>query len=152
MIKGVLRLFDYTIDGEEVSHCFIKEEGFVTDTKSFYEQTPSTQYIIAETPCVLVTFDVKAYRIFEEKITAWQSIMRKATEQSLHKKVLEKSYIISENATTRYLNFLKQHPDIADRVSLKQVANYLGMTKYSLSRIRKEIAKKDLLPNGNFEA
>ena len=50
--------------------------------------------------------------------------------------------IISDPAKDRYLNLIKQKPDIVQNVPLKQIATYLGITDTSLSRIRKEIADK----------
>jgi len=35
---------------------------------------------------------------------------------------------------------LKDKPNIVRNVSLQHIATYLGITKYSLSRIRKEIS------------
>ena len=42
------------------------------------------------------------------------------------------------DAETRYLHLLKKS-DIINRVPLKQLASYLGITPSSLSRIRKNI-------------
>jgi hypothetical protein len=47
--------------------------------------------------------------------------------------------IIADPAKDRYLNLIKDKPDIVQNVPLKQIATYLGITDTSLSRIRKEI-------------
>jgi AraC-like DNA-binding protein len=44
--------------------------------------------------------------------------------------------ILEENATTRYNIFLKENEDLLFRISLGELANYLGITQVSLSRIR----------------
>jgi hypothetical protein len=44
-----------------------------------------------------------------------------------------------ETAQERYQNLKKNNPEIIDKVPLHIIASYLGITKYSLSRIRKEI-------------
>ena len=41
----------------------------------------------------------------------------------------------------RYLNLLKDRPDLLQRVSQHQIASYLGIKPESLSRIRKRIMK-----------
>ena len=43
------------------------------------------------------------------------------------------------SAQERYLTLLKEHPEIIKTVPLNMIASYLGITKFSLSRIRKEI-------------
>jgi len=39
----------------------------------------------------------------------------------------------------RYQNLLEESPELILRVSLKQIASYLGTTRYHLSRIRRDI-------------
>ena len=43
----------------------------------------------------------------------------------------------------RYLEFIKTHPDITNRIPNKHIANILGITPVSLSRIRKRIVTKN---------
>lgn len=65
--------------------------------------------------------------------------------------ILHKSFIASENrvqamisytAEEKYLDFLKQYPDIAARIPQGMIASYLGITPETLSRVRKLSAKK----------
>jgi len=44
--------------------------------------------------------------------------------------------ILEEQASVRYGNFIKENPDLAQRISLGDLAGYLGITQVSLSRIR----------------
>lgn len=45
-------------------------------------------------------------------------------------------------AEERYIQLLKNNPDVFKHVPLKQVASYLGITDSSLSRIRREFVQK----------
>lgn len=45
-----------------------------------------------------------------------------------------------ETPTNRYLKFLKENPEIYNRLSIKDIASYLGIEPQSLSRIRKRLA------------
>lgn len=66
------------------------------------------------------------------------------------RKLLQKYYADAENrafiarltkAENKYRYFLKAHPSLANRVPLKYIASYLGMTLETLSRIRKKITR-----------
>ncbi len=46
------------------------------------------------------------------------------------------SEMLEENASNRYNNFIQVNGDILQRISLGDLANYLGITQVSLSRIR----------------
>lgn len=50
--------------------------------------------------------------------------------------------LMSSNAKKRYEHFTKTYPNIFQRVPLKMVASYLGITPEALSRIRNELSKK----------
>jgi len=50
--------------------------------------------------------------------------------------------MITETAEQRYDTLLKTNPEIFQQAALKYIASFLGITDTSLSRIRKEYAKK----------
>jgi CRP-like cAMP-binding protein len=49
----------------------------------------------------------------------------------------------SKTAHERYTDFLCEHPEIVERVPLRHIASYLGITPEALSRIRKQLANKE---------
>jgi hypothetical protein len=53
-----------------------------------------------------------------------------------HDMVDEKSRMISDDATTRYLKFMERYSFMVDRLPLKEVASFLGIRQQSLSRLR----------------
>ncbi|MEF9476504.1 hypothetical protein OWR28_00925 [Chryseobacterium sp. 1B4] len=46
------------------------------------------------------------------------------------------SEMLEDDGKKRYHNFLKQRPDLIRRISLGDLADYIGITQVSLSRIR----------------
>ena len=141
--KGIMRSYFFDANGNEFTHCFVTKSGFVTDPMAFYNQSLSLQYIVAETETHLTCFSYASYQVFAAEIPGWESIIKKATETAYAAKVIEKSQIISEDATTRYLNFADNHPEVLQKVPLKSIASFLGITRHSLSRIRKNISRKE---------
>jgi CRP/FNR family transcriptional regulator len=45
-----------------------------------------------------------------------------------------------ETAEERYLNFIKENPELFSRVSVSYLSTYLGIERQSLTRIRKKLA------------
>lgn len=74
-------------------------------------------------------------------ITTWDNLMHKVISRALVRKVERISLLVSQDATTRYLEFLENYPGLANRIPLSDIASYLGITQQSLSRIRKISAK-----------
>jgi len=47
--------------------------------------------------------------------------------------------IVQLDATQRYLRFIAEHQEIAERISQYHIASHLGVTPTQLSRIRKSL-------------
>ena len=58
----------------------------------------------------------------------------------LYKRV---NMLISDTAEQRYLSFIELYPDLTLRVPQWMIASYLGITPESLSRVRKELARRN---------
>ena len=53
--------------------------------------------------------------------------------------------LLGETAEERYMKFTKMYPDLLLRVPQWMIASYLGITPESLSRVRKELARKNFI-------
>ncbi len=137
--EGVLRVCYYTNRGNEVTRYFVDENNFAVDLTSFNHQIPSAEYIQAVTDCQLVVFSQLALQELSAVVIGWDEIIHRITAKALLEKVNRVNPMIAENATQRYLSFMKRFPALANRIPLSDLASYLGITQSSLSRIRKNI-------------
>lgn len=48
------------------------------------------------------------------------------------------------NAKEKYLNLMRNNPNVKERVSLKDIASYLGVSPVTISRLRKELGENRL--------
>jgi CRP-like cAMP-binding protein len=55
--------------------------------------------------------------------------------------------LLGASAEKRYLDFISLYPDLTLRVPQWMIASYLGITPESLSRVRKELAKRNFKPH-----
>lgn len=139
ILDGVIRVCYYNNKGEEITKYFIEENNLVVDLESFDNEISSNAYVHAVTDCKMIVFSKKDWTELLDIIIPWQTIVNKIISRALRQKVERRSPLVSEDATNRYLMFLKIYPNIVNRVPLSYVASYLGMTQSSLSRIRKNI-------------
>ena len=58
--------------------------------------------------------------------------------------------LLSATAEQRYMNFISLYPDLTLRVPQWMIASYLGITPESLSRVRKELAKRNFKPKNSL--
>jgi CRP-like cAMP-binding protein len=139
VLEGVIRVCYYNNKGEEITKYFIDEKNLVVDLESFNNDICSNAYVQAVTDCKLLVFSKKEWKELLDIIIPWNAIVNKVISRALIQKVERRSPLVSEDATTRYLMFLKIYPNVVNRVPLSYIASYLGITQSSLSRIRKNI-------------
>lgn len=138
VVKGVIRGCYYNNKGEEITRCFINENSLVCDYINFEANTTSSEYLQAITDCSLIVFSKKNWEELSHIIIGWDNIKNKLVQLCMYQKS-RKGPVISQDATTRYLEFMENYPSLINRVPLSYIASYLGVTQQSLSRIRKNI-------------
>ena len=139
VVEGVIRGCYYTNNGEEITRCFISESNLVVDYVNFEAGTASSEYLQACTDCKLIVFSKSGWEDLSHTIVEWDNIKNKMVQQCMFQKS-RKGPVISQDATTRYLEFLKNYPSLTNRIPLAYIASYLGITQQSLSRIRRNIS------------
>ncbi|WP_299365917.1 Crp/Fnr family transcriptional regulator [Winogradskyella sp.] len=137
--KGVLRVCYYNKEGEEITRYFIDENNFAVDLNSYSLKVPSSEYIQAIIPSNLIVFNRSELENLSNTIIDWDKIIVQITNKALMEKVNRISPMLAENAKTRYIEFHKRFPNLVNRIPLNYLASYIGITKNSLSRIRREI-------------
>lgn len=144
--KGLLR--SYTIDdgGKEHIIQFAPEDWIVSDRSSSYFNQPSDFFIDAVEDSEIVYLD----KAFMHQASELSINYRLFNEKSLHNHIrhIQKrvSLLLGATAEQRYMDFIKLYPDLMLRVPQWMIASYLGITPESLSRVRKELAKKHFKP------
>ena len=139
IIEGVIRVFNDNAEGEELTKYFIDDTNIVVDLNSFDNNTPSTANLQAITDCKIIAFTKQDWEDLLKTVDDLDGIIRKIISKASHFKMVRLSALVSQDATTRYLNFLEHYPNLVNRIPLSYVASYLGITQSSLSRIRKSI-------------
>ncbi len=137
--SGFARSFAIDLEGNDITTKFFSSADMVIDWHSYFLKTKSRENIQAITPCVVwkITFD-NFMKLFQ--IEAFREVGRTRLVNNYFELKNHSVSIITDPAKDRYLNLLKEKPEIAQNAPLKQIATYLGITDTSLSRIRKEMA------------
>ena len=140
LTEGIFRIYYYNHNGDQITKYFIDENNFIVDINSYNQGIPSSEYADTITDCKFIVFSKEAFHELSMVIIPWDGIFGKITAKALAEKVNKISAMRPEDATERYLNFLKIFPSLANRIPLSYLASYLGITQSSLSRIRKNIS------------
>ena len=135
---GFVRSYAIDLEGNDITTKFFSSTDIVIDWHSYFLKTKCRENIQAITPCVVWKISFENFmKLFN--IEAFREVGRTKLINNYFELKNHSVSIIADPAKDRYLNLLKQKPDIVQNVPLKQIATYLGITDTSLSRIRKEI-------------
>lgn len=137
--KGVLRILASNAKGQDVTHYFLGENQFCTILQSFNNGVMAEETIQAACDAEVMVVSRTALLELYGRISYLQGLIDQITQQRLLDKIQIRNAYLGQDAVTRYKLFMMRQPDIALRVSLKDIASYLEITPQSLSRIRKNL-------------
>lgn len=133
--NGLVKTFFKRNDKEFIMR-FFTENSMFTVLDSYCNQSPSTFEIIALAP-ITVTYvnqnDLKELCTKHHCLETFFGRLACAASVNMMKRISE---MLEENPAQRYNNFVKENTELLQSISLSELANYLGITQVSLSRIR----------------
>jgi CRP-like cAMP-binding protein len=141
VLSGALRLYYPRPSGEERTTYFFFENHLLADYAGCLTGRPSQLGIQALTDCELVVFDYAVLRGLYDQLPVYERFGRLLAEYHLlgtDARLVEQLTLSPEE---RYRQLLRSgKTKILERVPQHLVANYLGITPVSLSRIRARVA------------
>lgn len=142
VVKGSFRLFRVGEDGQEHIMRFAIENWWISDFTSFMSGQPSVAYIEALEDSELMLITKDNWEILLESMPNFKRMIDNLSIKNFEAHQNRIFSNISESAETRYENFVNQFPSIYNRIPLYMIASFLGLTRETLSRIRKQAVKK----------
>lgn len=133
--KGALRIY-YFKEDVEITESFEFENSIVARAESLFSGMPSRKAIQALEDSELVAIDATRLVMLYDEFHEIERLSRKMVEETYVKTVRRIESLQFFSPEERYHNLEKFQPDLLQRVPLKYIASYLGITTVSLSRIR----------------
>ncbi|MDB5231283.1 MAG: cyclic nucleotide-binding protein [Chitinophagaceae bacterium] len=140
--KGILR--SYTIDEKGSEHIlqFSSEGWWAADLSSYLSDESSFLNIDALEDAELLLLSKPLWEQAMKEIPALEHYFRIIIQNHLvatQKRLLQS---LAETADEKYNRFLQTYPACVQRLPQHQIASYLGITRETLSRVRKQAAGK----------
>jgi len=133
--RGVARIY-YFKDDNDITESFAFENQIIARVESLFTGKPSKKAIqVLENSEFIGIQSTPLFKLYDQ----FPDIER------LFRKIFESAYVDTVNriesmqfhtAEERYNALLKEAPNIVQRIPLKHIASYLGITQVTLSRIR----------------
>lgn len=139
VLKGSFRFYHVNPEGQELTRYFAFENKFGTNLTSLIEGTPSLEYIQAVEPSEVLKIRSGDFFRLVDSVPQINLVYRN---------ILQNAYITSQkriydlqgmSALDRLKWLLNHQPGILSRIPSRLVASYLGITPFTLSRLKAEL-------------
>lgn len=141
VIKGGMRQYEFTADGREHTIYFGFEDWWLADRYSLITQTPSIYNIQALEPTEVLQINQLRLQELFTHIPRLENYFHLVLQQAFatwQSRIL----LLQKTGEEKYSVFLRDYGHIEQRLSQQHIASYLGITRETLSRIRKQFAGK----------
>ena len=142
--RGCLRA-GFNNNGKDVTFQFFFENELISSAESFRKNIPSMLTIESVEPCILRVLSKKDYEIIMTELRNNPALLGNMLDITFDRQLhYMKEFLsfIRDTPRQRYLNLLREKPQVVKRVPQHYIASYLGITTVHLSRIKNKILKE----------
>jgi CRP-like cAMP-binding protein len=135
--KGAVRIF-VPRPRQDLTFGFLFENEFVSAYDSFLKRTPSDYTISTLAPTSVWQISYDDLQDVYNNTQIGDLIGRKMAEKMFLIKAKREIALLGKTASQRYSDLFAERPRLIKDIPLQYIASYLGVSRESLSRIRKE--------------
>ena len=139
---GALRAYHINKEGKETTVMFALPDWWITDMFCFINLQPAMLYIEAIESSSIFQLKKDDLDKLYLKVPKFERFFRILMQNAYVREQLRMIQELSLSAEERYIHFLDKYPQIAEKITQKQIASYLGITPEFLSTIRANRAKR----------
>lgn len=136
LVSGIIEAGMIVKKEEKIIEFFFPND-FVASFSSILTKNPSDVYLTCLTDCVVHVISFDKIRNDSKKSSAASQFYIQCLENIYLQRVKKEKALISQSAEERYLNLIKNRPEVAKQIPVNRIAKYLAIHPDSLSRIRK---------------
>lgn len=140
--SGCLKSYVLDNTGKEHVIQFAPENWLISDMASFFNQEPSKLFIEAIENSDVQVYSYWDYADLEKMDEPFIHEMNRKLRNNLIATNKRLIGLLSATAEERYIEFTQTYPMLVQRLALKLIASYIGITPEYLSEIRRKLAGK----------
>lgn len=138
---GIFRLSRIDTNGNEWIVGYSFEHDFVCDYPAMIQNMGASINIQASTDCTVYLLPWNDLNAFWETDMNTQRLGRNIAE-TMFSEIAQRLYNFYDIPEQRYITLMQRYPQLQERLTLKEIASFIGVTPETVSRIRKNILFK----------
>ncbi len=137
--SGYFRFYHLDTNGDEITSDFYFGPNFITSYTSFITGEPSFVNVQAMVDMDVLEIHKSDLDHLYQRYPNIERLGRRIAESVAITCERHLFLLLNQTAEVRYKNLLEQSPEHVKTIPLQYIASYLGITKETLSRVRKSI-------------
>lgn len=137
--KGYFRFYHHDTNGNEITSDFYFAPSFITSYTSFITGEPSFVNVQAMDDMEVLEIQKNDLNELYLKYPNIERLGRLIAESVAITSEKHLFLLLNQTAEMRYKTLLERNPEYVNTIPLQHIASYLGITKETLSRMRKSI-------------
>lgn len=138
IVEGLVRFYYLTPEGKELNKAFYKKDHIVGSLSAVILNEPCRFAIETLEPSVLVEIDLAALRISTLDTPAWERLLSYSYQMMLIRNERREAELLTMTAKQRFQQFVRNFPDLLERIPQYHIASYLGITPVALSKYKQQ--------------
>lgn len=134
--SGCLRIYMLDVNGKESTRFLVTEGRFGTSFPSFTLQEPSLAYIQSIEPSDVLYINHHDFNKLFDDFPGWEHSYRIGLQMDYIASIKRIESLITMDARQRYQSLMETNPALIQRLPSKIIADYLGISQETLSRLK----------------
>lgn len=139
VIEGSVRGYVIDSSGQEVNILLRSKGIFVADAEAIFGDQPQKLTIVSMDKTKVLLFSILDLERLANEYRGIQTLYTNSLKEAILRLTYRVHSMITMTSEQRYLDLLEMNPDFLKDTYDKYVANYLGITAVSFSRIKKKL-------------
>ena len=139
VIEGSVRGYVIDSSGQEVNILLRSKGIFVADAEAIFGDQPQKLTIVSMDKTKVLLFSILDFERLANEYHGIQTLYINSLKEAILRLSYRVNSMITMTSEQRYLDLLELNPDFLKDAYDKYVANYLGITAVSFSRIKKKL-------------
>jgi CRP-like cAMP-binding protein len=142
LLSGILRFYYTTDEGQEFNKAFYSKQQIVGPLSATIIGEASRYSIEVIEACDVFVIPESLFSYYMNKHLAWERLFSYCCQMMLVRNERREAELLLNTPKARYLQFVRNFPELVTRIPQYHIASYIGITPVALSRSRSDWEKE----------
>lgn len=142
VLSGLFRVYNIDENGKEITFSFHQKGYVMGDFFQNKKGQPNRFFFECKEEAVVAVWKIENLELCVQRIPAFEVYYRQVLEEAFQRAYDRLLALLIETPEQRYRNFMREYPELNQRISVSDLCSYIGISRQTLTRLRKKVVNK----------